>query len=102
MFWGKKEGDKSRRSEGARECLAVGTIMKIIWCWHLPIVISGIALFGMMFAALFRITSDTIAILTFFLFIIFFTKFYSQRGGYVNWVFVNICGCRKNVRKRYL
>ncbi|MEO0166847.1 MAG: hypothetical protein ABIL39_11995 [candidate division WOR-3 bacterium] len=102
MLWGKRADDKSRWSEIARDCLAVGAIVKIIWDWNIPITISGPVLFGMMFASLFGITRDIIAISAFLLFIVTFTISYPEKGAMLIGVFVVFAIIAKIFRKRYI
>jgi hypothetical protein len=101
MFW-QREEDKSRWSEIARDCLAVGTIVKIIWDWNLPVIISFPLLFSMMFASLFGVARDLIAILAFFLFIVFFIISYPKQGALLIIAFILYALVVKIFRRRYL
>ncbi len=100
MFW-QKEEDKSRWSEIARDCLAVGTIVKIIWDWHLPDTVAFPLLFGMMFTSLFGITRDLIAILAFLIFVAFFTISYPAQGAVLIIAFILYTVVVKIFRRRY-
>jgi hypothetical protein len=108
MFWSwrqiqeDKQEDKSRWSDIARDCLAVGTIVKIIWDWNLPIVISYPVIFGMMFASLFGLTRNIIAILAFSLFIVTFTINYPQEGALLIFVFAVFTIVAKILRKQHI
>lgn len=99
MFW-KREEDKSRWSEISRDCLAVGTLVKILWDWNVPIIISGQVLFGMMFASLFGLTRDIIAVSAFFLFIVSFTISYPAQGLMLITAFVFFAVVAKIFRKK--
>lgn len=93
--------EKSRWAEIVRDCLAVGTVVKIIWDWNFPVTISFPVLVGMMFASLFGIGRDIIAAAAFLLFIITFTISYPKQGFLLIGVFVCFAIVAKIFRKKY-
>lgn len=76
----RKQKDKSRWSKIAKGCLAVGTVVKIVWDWNLPIEISFPFLLIIMFASLFGIARDIIVI-TILLFFTFTSTILSSTIG---------------------
>lgn len=100
FLWKKKE-DKIRWSEIAVDCLAVGTIMKYIYDYDVPMIVSLPALFGIMFASLFGVTRSIIAVFAFCVFIATYTYSYPLEGFKLIVIFVVYAFFARVFRKTY-
>lgn len=85
----KKAEEKYSLGEVIKDCLVVGTIIKILFDYNVPLSISWIILvIGMFFTLLLGLLRTIIASISFILFIFSFTGKYPKEGALLILVFI--------------